>query len=83
MVYDAFQAKLRATEDRLAVIDRERAEKVRDRAIYHFKREFIIALASRSNGSGEDALQLMEAAISELYPEVTENNAHEYLNRAW
>lgn len=57
----------------------------RERMIYKFQKDFILAVASRDGASLDfgAAKERMEAATLHLYPPVTEINAEEYLNRAY
>lgn len=57
---------------------------VRDRRIYAFKREFFLTVAAReaSGMAVKEANARADEVIAILYPDVTPENAAEYLNRA-
>lgn len=57
---------------------------VRNRRIYAFKREFFLTVATReaSGMAVKEANARADEVIAILYPEVTPQNAAEYLNRA-
>lgn len=58
------------------------AKKVRDSAIYRFKREFFLSLSTTDIPIAE-ANKRAEEIVEILFPPVTDTNAADYLNRAW
>lgn len=61
------------------------AQSARARAVYTFKREFLLAVAARDGSAmlASAAKQSADEVADALFPPVTEENAGEYLNRAW
>ena len=75
-------ASMAEAEDRIAF---SAAKRTRDTLVIKFKRDFLLAVASREATAMDvpSAMNMAGEAAALLFPEVSDSNADEYLSRSY